>query len=79
MRMGKVRPGWMQWRIKGALCMKTNLSEKRITTGKLTELALHASEQRVRGRLLFNVYYVVTQALAMAALVAIIMMEIWKI
>lgn len=40
MRMGKVRPGWMQWRIKGALCMKTNLSEKRITTGKLTELAL---------------------------------------
>ena len=45
----------------------------------LLQEALHASEQRVRGRVLFNVYYVVTQTLAMAALVAIIVMEIWKI
>ena len=45
----------------------------------LLQEALHASEQRVRGRLLFNVYFVVTQTLAMEALVAIIVMEIWKI
>ena len=41
--------------------------------------ALHASEQRVRGRVFFNLYYLASQVLAMAALVAIIVMEILKI
>ncbi len=45
----------------------------------LLQEALHASEQRVRGRVLLNVYYVVSQVLAMAALVAIIVMEIVKL
>lgn len=33
----------------------------------------------MRGRVLLNVYYVVSQVLAMAALVAIIVMEIVKL
>ena len=45
----------------------------------LLQEALHASEQRVRGRVFLNVYYVVSQVLAMAALVAIIVMEIVKL
>lgn len=45
----------------------------------LLQEALHASEQRVRGRKFFNVYYVLSQALAMAALAVIIVMEILKL
>ena len=40
--------------------------------------ALHVSEQRVRGRKIMNVYYALSQVLAMLALVAVIVMEIVK-
>ena len=45
----------------------------------LLEEALYASDQRVRGRKLFNIYYALSQALAMAALAAIIVTEILKL
>lgn len=45
----------------------------------LLQEALHASEQRVRGRIFFNVYYTLSQVLAMAALLAIMVMEIVKL
>ena len=40
--------------------------------------ALHASHLRVRGRRTFNVYYVLSQALALLALAVMIVMEIIK-
>lgn len=42
----------------------------------LLQEALHMSEMRVRGRKTFNVYYVLSQILAMMALAVIIIMEI---
>ena len=45
----------------------------------LLQEALYASDQRVRGRKLFNIYYVFSQVLAMAALTAMIVTEILKL
>ncbi len=45
----------------------------------LLEEALYVSEQRVRGRKLFNIYYAFSQVLAMAALAGIIITEILKL
>lgn len=45
----------------------------------LLKEALHISEQRVRGRRYFNIYYVISQVLAMAALGGVIVMEIIKL
>ena len=45
----------------------------------LLEEALYASDQRVRGRKLFHIYYALSQVLAMAALTAIIVTEILKL
>ncbi len=42
----------------------------------LLQEALHVSEQRIRGRRFFNIYYVASQVLAMAALAALLVMEI---
>ena len=42
----------------------------------LLQEALYISEQRVRGRKLFNVFYTFSQVLAMAALTVIIVTEI---
>lgn len=53
-------------------------SEERDMRGILKE-ALHVSEQRVRGRKIMNVYYALSQVLAMLALVAVIVMEILKL
>lgn len=46
---------------------------------KLLEESLWASELHIRGRKLLNVYYVLSQVLAMAALTGIMIMEILKI
>ena len=45
----------------------------------LLQEALYASDQRVRGRKLFNIYYTFSQVLAMAALVVVIVMEIMRL
>ena len=45
----------------------------------LLQEALYASDQRVRGRKLFNIYYVFSQVLVMAALTAMIVTEILKL
>ena len=45
----------------------------------LLQEALYASEQRVRARKLFNIYYAFSQVLAMAALAVIIVTEILNI
>ena len=45
----------------------------------LLEEALYASEERVKGRKLFNIYYTFSQVLAMAALVVVIVMEIMRL
>ncbi len=45
----------------------------------LLKEALRASEQRIRGRIFFNLYYLISQVLAMLALTAIIIMEIIKL
>ncbi len=45
----------------------------------LLQEALYASEERVKGRRLFNIYYIFSQAIAMLALVAMIVMEITKL
>ena len=45
----------------------------------LLEESLHASEMRIRGKKIFDVYYVLSQVLAMAALTGIMIMEILKI
>ena len=45
----------------------------------LLQEALNVSEQRVRGRKLFNIYFGVSQVLAVAALAVIIMTEILRL
>ena len=45
----------------------------------LLEESLHASEMRIRVKKIFDVYYVLSQVLAMAALTGIMIMEILKI
>ena len=46
---------------------------------KLLEESLWASEMRIRGKKIFDVYYVLSQVLAMAALTGIMIMEMLKI
>ena len=41
--------------------------------------ALHASWMHIRGRKILNIYYVLSQTLAMLALTAVMIMEILKI
>ncbi len=45
----------------------------------LLEESLRASEMRIRGRKILNVYYIFSQILAMLALTAIMIMEILKL
>ncbi|MCI8745728.1 MAG: hypothetical protein HFI25_08625, partial [Lachnospiraceae bacterium] len=46
---------------------------------RLLEESLRVSELQIRGRKFFQVYYVLSQVLAMAALTAIMVMEILSI
>lgn len=46
---------------------------------RLLEESLRMSELRIRGRRLFNVYYVFSQVLAMAALIMIMIMKVFRI
>ncbi len=41
--------------------------------------ALHASQMHIRGKKILNIYYVLSQTLAMLALTAVMIMEILKI
>ena len=41
--------------------------------------ALHASQMHIRGKKILNIYYVMSQTLAMLALTAVMIMEILKI
>ena len=45
----------------------------------LLQEALYVSEQRVRGRKLFNIYFGLSQVLAVAALAVIIVTEILRL
>ena len=45
---------------------------------RLLEESLRVSELQIRGRRFFNVYYVLSQVMAMAALAVIMVMEILK-
>ncbi len=46
---------------------------------RLLEESLRVSEIQIRGRRFFNVYYVLSQVMAMAALAVIMVMEILKV
>ena len=60
------------------LAQLDGLNEEQDMRGILKE-ALHVSDQRVRGRKILNVYYALSQVLAMLSLIAMIVMEILKL